>query len=155
MHPLNLWSHMPICPLRHIPHIGAVCLPHCSQDGEPLDFYASMFPVPCTGSGRVGVKNLVGGNVAGGPVVKTLCFQCRGHIPHIEWDGDLGLIPGLGRSPGEGKDNPLQYSLPGQFRGPRSLAGHNPWGRKESDMTEQLTHTHTLGEIEREKERCT
>ena len=24
--------------------------------------------------------------------------------------GDLGLIPGLGRSPGEGKDNPLQYS---------------------------------------------
>ena len=24
--------------------------------------------------------------------------------------GDLGLIPGLGRSPGEGNDNPLQYS---------------------------------------------
>ena len=24
--------------------------------------------------------------------------------------GDLGLIPGLGRSPGEGKDYPLQYS---------------------------------------------
>ena len=24
--------------------------------------------------------------------------------------GDLGLIPGVGRSPGEGNDNPLQYS---------------------------------------------
>ena len=24
--------------------------------------------------------------------------------------GDLGLIPGLGRSPGESNDNPLQYS---------------------------------------------
>ena len=24
--------------------------------------------------------------------------------------GDLGLIPGLGRSPGRGHDNPLQYS---------------------------------------------
>ena len=24
--------------------------------------------------------------------------------------GDLGLIPGLGRSPGEGKGHPLQYS---------------------------------------------
>ena len=24
--------------------------------------------------------------------------------------GDLGLIPGLGRSPGGGKSNPLQYS---------------------------------------------
>ena len=25
--------------------------------------------------------------------------------------GDLGLIPGLGRSPGGGKGNPLQYSV--------------------------------------------
>ena len=24
--------------------------------------------------------------------------------------GDAGLTPGLGRSPGEGQDNPLQYS---------------------------------------------
>ena len=24
--------------------------------------------------------------------------------------GDVGLIPGLGRSPGEGNGNPLQYS---------------------------------------------
>ena len=27
--------------------------------------------------------------------------------------GDLGLIPGLGRSPGEGSGNPLQYSCLG------------------------------------------
>ena len=27
--------------------------------------------------------------------------------------GDLGLIPGLGRSPREGKGNPLQYSCLG------------------------------------------
>ena len=26
-------------------------------------------------------------------------------------EGDLGLIPGLGRSPGEGKDYPFQYSV--------------------------------------------
>ena len=26
------------------------------------------------------------------------------------WVGDLGSIPGLGRSPGEGKGYPLQYS---------------------------------------------
>ena len=25
-------------------------------------------------------------------------------------EGDLGLIPGLERSPGEGNENPLQYS---------------------------------------------
>ena len=31
--------------------------------------------------------------------------------------------------------------LPGKFRGLRSLARYNPWGCKESDTTEQLTHT--------------
>ena len=29
--------------------------------------------------------------------------------------------------------------LAGEFQGQRSLAGHSPWGRKESDTTEQLT----------------
>ena len=33
--------------------------------------------------------------------------------------------------------------MPGEFHGQRSLAGYSPWGHKESDMTEQLTHTHT------------
>ena len=29
--------------------------------------------------------------------------------------GDLGSIPGLGRFPGEGHGNPLQYSFLGEF----------------------------------------
>ena len=29
--------------------------------------------------------------------------------------------------------------LPGEFCGQRSLAGHSPWGRRESDTTERLT----------------
>ena len=33
--------------------------------------------------------------------------------------------------------------LPGEFHGERSLVGYSPWGRKESDTTEWLTHTHT------------
>ena len=49
---------------------------------------------------------------------------------------DTGSIPGLGRSPGAGHGNPLQYSWPGESHGQRSLAGHSPWGRKELDMTE-------------------
>ena len=53
--------------------------------------------------------------------------------------GDANLIPGLGRSPGEGNGNPLQLFLPGKSHGQRSLVGYSPWGRKESDMTEQLT----------------
>ena len=53
--------------------------------------------------------------------------------------GDLSLIPGLGRSPGEGNDNPLQYS--GKSHGRRSLVGYSPWSRKESDRTERLHFT--------------
>ena len=86
--------------------------------------------------------------------------------------GDLGLIPGSGRSPGGGYGNPLQCPwvslvaqtvkkswfdpwfgkipwrrawqptpvfLPGEFHGQRSLAGCNPWGHKESAMTEWLS----------------
>ena len=42
--------------------------------------------------------------------------------------GDTGLIPGSGRSPGEGNGNPLQYPLPGKSRGQRTLEGYSPWG---------------------------
>ena len=52
---------------------------------------------------------------------------------------DVGSIPGSGRSPGGGHGNPLQYSLPGESCGQRNLAGHSPWGRKESDATELLS----------------
>ena len=51
--------------------------------------------------------------------------------------GDLGPIPGLGRSPGEGNGNPL-HRLPGKFHGWRNLVGYNPWARKEADTTERL-----------------
>ena len=54
--------------------------------------------------------------------------------------GDLGSIPGLGRSYGEGHGNPLQYSCLENPHGQRSLAvGYSPWGHKESDTTERLS----------------
>ena len=49
---------------------------------------------------------------------------------------DTGSIPGLGRSPGGGHVNPLQYSCLENPHGQRSLAGSSPWGCTESDMTE-------------------
>ena len=51
-------------------------------------------------------------------------------------EGDMGLIPGSGRFPGEG--NPLDFPvfLPGKSHGQRTLAGYGPWGHKESDTTE-------------------
>ena len=57
--------------------------------------------------------------------------------------GDLGSIPGSGRSPGEGNGNPLQYSwLENSMDGGVYMwATKSPRGRKESDTTEQL-HFH-------------
>ena len=48
---------------------------------------------------------------------------------------DLGSIPGLGRSPGGGHDNPLQYSSLENPHGQRSLADYGPSGHKELDTT--------------------
>ena len=50
--------------------------------------------------------------------------------------GDLASIPGLGRSPGGGHGNPLQYSCLENAHGQRSLEGCSPWDPKELDMTE-------------------
>ena len=54
---------------------------------------------------------------------------------------DVGLICGLGRSPGEENGNPLQYSCLEKLREShcRSLVGYSPCGCKELDTTQ---HTH-------------
>ena len=48
--------------------------------------------------------------------------------------GDLGSIPGLGRSPGGRERLPTPVFWPGEFHGP-----YSPWGCKELDTTEQLS----------------
>ena len=45
--------------------------------------------------------------------------------------GDLGLIPGLRRSPWRRERLPTTVFWPGEF--------HGPWGHKESDTTERLS----------------
>jgi len=57
--------------------------------------------------------------------------------------GDVGLIPGSGRSPGEGKGKPLLYSCLGNLMDRGAWWG--PWDCKELDMTEHAqTHAHKL-----------
>ena len=47
--------------------------------------------------------------------------------------GDLGLIPELGRSPGEGNGNPLQYSCQENPMDTGAWWVTGLWGHKESD----------------------
>ena len=56
--------------------------------------------------------------------------------------GDVGTMPGSGRSPGEGNGYSSLNTpvfLPGESHGRRSLVSYSPWGHKEWDITEQLT----------------
>ena len=57
--------------------------------------------------------------------------------------GDLGLIPGLGHSPGEGNGNPLQYSCLG------NSMDRGAWWAKvrvvtQSDTSELTEHAHSF-----------
>ena len=49
--------------------------------------------------------------------------------------GDVGLIPESGRSPEEGKGNPLKYSSLGNPIDRGAWWATVPWGCKESDTT--------------------
>ena len=60
--------------------------------------------------------------------------------------GDLGLIPGSGRSFGEGRGNPVQYSCLKNRCGQKSPAGYSPWGHRElaqswTQLERLSTHT--------------
>ena len=58
-------------------------------------------------------------------------FPGGSEVKASAWNaGDPGSIPGLGRFPGEGNGNPLQYSCL------ENSMGYNPWGHEELDETE-------------------
>ena len=54
---------------------------------------------------------------------------------------ELGSVPGLGKSPGGGDGNPIQYSCLEHPHGERRLVCYSPWSLKESDITERLRKT--------------
>ena len=56
--------------------------------------------------------------------------------PPALWE-NLGFNPCFGKTPLDWL--PIPVFLPEEFHGQRSLAGYNPWGHKELDMTELYT----------------
>ena len=61
---------------------------------------------------------------------KRICLQSR----------RPGCDPWIGKFPWRREWLPTPVFLPGKSHGQRSLEGYSPWGRKESDTTERLTH---------------
>ena len=70
-------------------------------------------------------------------MVKTACSA-----------GDLGLIPGLGRFPGEGKGYPLRYSGL-----EKSMDAKSPWGLKDLDTNERFSLSFTLPNVKKKKKK--
>ena len=57
-------------------------------------------------------------------------------------NADLNSIFGSERFPWRREWHPIPGSLPGESHGQRSLVSYSPWGHKELDTTEWLTHAH-------------
>ena len=56
---------------------------------------------------------------------------------------DLGSIPGSGRSPGEGKGNPLLCSCLENSMDRGAWWATSPWSHKESQESDMTEHAHT------------
>ena len=61
--------------------------------------------------------------------------------------GDLSSMPGLGRSPGRGHGNPLQYSFLENPHGHRSLVGYRVHGLTKSQTLLSKYTQHTQGRV--------
>ena len=67
-------------------------------------------------------------------------FLCGSDNKESTYDvGNLGSIPRLGRNPGEGNGNPLQYSRLENPHGQRRLVAYPVHGVAKSHTTEGLT----------------
>ena len=116
--------------------------PFCDKKEGIFVFYLVSFMNHSLGMGRHSiVKSSDSRTFPGGLRVKNL-------PPNADFPGgsvskesvcnsrDLGLIPGLGRSPGEGNGNPLQYSCLEIPVDGGAWRATNSWGCKELDTTE-------------------
>ena len=71
--------------------------------GFPAD--GVIFPDPTASCSRIAVHPITAQGFPGGASGKESAGQCRRYET-----GDMGSLPGWGRSPGGGNGNPLQYS---------------------------------------------
>ena len=82
--------------------------------------------------------------------IVTICHHTQGFPGGLDCKesacsvGEPSLITGSGRSPGGEHGNPPQYSCLEISMDRGAWVGYSPWGPKQSDTTELLSHTHKL-----------
>ena len=70
-------------------------------------------------------------------LASSLLAQMVKNLPIIRRPG---FNPWVGKIPWRKEWQSTPVFLPGESHGQRSLTGYSPWGCRESDVTEQLTH---------------
>ena len=69
-------------------------------------------------------------------LISFMSFPGRSVVKNLPANArDVGLIPGSGRSPGEGNSSPLQYSCLGNPIDRGARQAYRPWSHKKSDIT--------------------
>ena len=95
-------------------------------------FWSSIFSIYCVPSWLLYWASLVA------QTVKNLPAMWENWVKSLGWEDPLE----------RGHGNPLQYSCLENPHEQRSLAGYSPWGREESDTTEQLNTPNIANETE-------
>ena len=73
-------------------------------------------------------------------ISQDLVAQLVKHLPAMQ---ETWVRSWVGKIPWKMEWLSTPVFLPGESHGQRSLEGYSPWGRKESDTNERLTHTRT------------
>ena len=114
-------------------HSNLLCSFHdCAFKNQTLRWWSLPRPFPRNGSTHL--SRLPWWGFAGGSVGKE--SDCNA--------GDSGSIPGWGRSPGGGNDNPLQYSCLGNFMDRRTWRVTVHGVAESQTRLSNWTHTHNL-----------
>ena len=110
-------------------HLEQCLLPtRCSKHGGPLPI---LFPARCNRQENDPFLK-AGSKMSTRPSTPPSSGFPHGSVgkESTYYVGDLGLIPGLGRSPGGGHGNPLQYPCPENPQGQRTWGATVHWVAK-------------------------
>ena len=102
-----------------------------SGGAQPKEWKQSLIPLGCSTLPSPDTFLPSPRSLLSRPQIPRIC------LPMQAWTCQIRFDPWIGKIPWRRKWQSTPIFLPGESRGQRSLMGYSPWGRKESNMTEQ------------------